>query len=385
LTRGKILVIDDDPDNREILDYNLTREGFEVVCARDAGEGLINLGVQKPDLIILDLIMPGVDGIEFCRQLKGDPDTRQLPVIMVTAKNDESDIILGLGVGADDYISKPFSSKELIARVRSALRRGPIRESAQLKLAAMENYVRNLEELLGVDSDNSDEEILSLAPTNKPLKPIAAARETGELPPLEGMLIVEEEETEPREERLTLEDLEARASRLRRNLQDTADLRIITSSGPDTLSLHYFSVTNGGPERLKIIDLERFVICNRLALDGALSTARKLYHDADKTRRRAIFRRIKQFLEKLFENLREILSPQGNGVLPYAGDNISSGVLFNFAAMLSLHTWETNDDVEAYLELFTARVEWPLMQLLEDPSERRKYFESIVFPEFERI
>jgi len=380
LARGKILVIDDDPDNREILDYNLSREGFEVICARDAGEGLSSLEAQKPDLIILDLVMPGVDGIELCQQLKSDPDTRQLPVIMVTAKNEESDVILGLGVGADDYISKPFKSKELIARVRSALRRGPIRESDQLKLAAMENYVRNLEDLLGMDSADPDDEILSLAPLDKTFRPTASSGKPLELPPIDSVLVVKDEEIEPLEEKPTLEELESRASLLRRTLRDDADLRIKTPSGPDTLSLHYFSVSDGAPEKLKIIDLERFVICNRLALDGALTMARKLYHDADKTRRKAVFRRIKQFLETLFNNLREMLSPQGNGMLPYTGNKINCGVLFNFAAMLSLNEWESADDVEVYLELFDAKVEWPLMQLLEDPLERRKYFESIVFP-----
>ena len=96
--------------------------------SRDGEQGLSRIRTDNPDLVILDLMLPGMDGVEVCRQVKADPVTRSIPVIMVTAKGEESDIVLGLGIGADDYISKPFSPRELIARVKVVLRRGAGRD-----------------------------------------------------------------------------------------------------------------------------------------------------------------------------------------------------------------------------------------------------------------
>ncbi len=124
----KILVIDDEPDIREVIRYNLSNDGFRVVTAVAGDEGIQAARSESPDLILLDLMLPGVDGLEVCRILKGESRTRTIPIIMVTAKGEESDIVLGLGVGADDYIVKPFSPKELVARVRAVLRRGVFRE-----------------------------------------------------------------------------------------------------------------------------------------------------------------------------------------------------------------------------------------------------------------
>ncbi len=119
----KIVVIEDEPDIREVIDYNLTREGFKVVAVDKGDEGARTVVREAPDLVLLDLLLPGLDGIEVCRKLKMDPITQNIPIIMVSAKGEESDIVLGLGVGADDYITKPFRPKELIARVRAVLRR----------------------------------------------------------------------------------------------------------------------------------------------------------------------------------------------------------------------------------------------------------------------
>ncbi len=121
----KILVIEDESDIREVIEYNLKREGFKVYCVGDGGEGVLAARKVAPDTILLDLMLPGVDGLEVCRRLKGDTVTERIPIIMVTAKGEESDIVLGLGVGADDYITKPFSPRELVARVKAVLRRGP--------------------------------------------------------------------------------------------------------------------------------------------------------------------------------------------------------------------------------------------------------------------
>ncbi len=128
MKREKILVVEDENDILEVIQYNLAREGYKVTCTRDGDQGLTRIKRDAPDLVILDLMLPGLDGIEVCRRIKQDPITNGIPVIMVTAKSEESDVILGLGVGADDYLTKPFSPKELVARVKTVLRRGPLKE-----------------------------------------------------------------------------------------------------------------------------------------------------------------------------------------------------------------------------------------------------------------
>jgi DNA-binding response OmpR family regulator len=130
VAKPKILVIEDESDILEVIQYNLEREGHKVVTCRNGELGLSRIRTDNPDLVILDLMLPGMDGVEVCRQVKADPVTRAIPIIMVTAKGEESDIVLGLGIGADDYITKPFSPKELIARVKVVLRRGGLREES---------------------------------------------------------------------------------------------------------------------------------------------------------------------------------------------------------------------------------------------------------------
>ncbi|SMF79161.1 response regulator [Pseudobacteriovorax antillogorgiicola] len=118
----RLLVVEDDPDIRELLRYNLTREGFEVLQANNGAEGLKMATSEAVDLIILDLMLPQLSGIEVCKKLRELPNTKSVPVIMLTAKGEETDIVFGLGVGADDYMVKPFSVKELVARVYTRLR-----------------------------------------------------------------------------------------------------------------------------------------------------------------------------------------------------------------------------------------------------------------------
>jgi two-component system phosphate regulon response regulator PhoB len=123
MAKQKILAVDDEEDILELLRFNLTKEGFTVVCAESGEEGLKTAHSQRPDLILLDLMLPGMDGLEVARRLKKEEATKDIPVIMVTAKGEEADIVTGLEVGAEDYITKPFSRKVLIARVRAVLRR----------------------------------------------------------------------------------------------------------------------------------------------------------------------------------------------------------------------------------------------------------------------
>jgi phosphate regulon transcriptional regulator PhoB len=119
----KILVVDDEPDIVSLISYNLKKEGFSVTAVSDGGEALRTIREGNFALVILDLMLPGIHGMEICRMLRRSAGTSQLPIIMLTAKGDETDRITGLEAGADDYMSKPFSPRELIARVRAVLRR----------------------------------------------------------------------------------------------------------------------------------------------------------------------------------------------------------------------------------------------------------------------
>ncbi|HOD65226.1 MAG TPA: response regulator [candidate division Zixibacteria bacterium] len=136
MAKEPILVIEDEQDIQELIAYNLAREGYRVVRAVTGEDGLACARREPPALVLLDLMLPGVDGLEVCRQLKHSPATRAIPIVMLTAKGEESDIVAGLEMGADDYIAKPFSPKVLIARIRAVLRRkatGP--EDAAARLA----------------------------------------------------------------------------------------------------------------------------------------------------------------------------------------------------------------------------------------------------------
>lgn len=124
----RIAVIEDESDILDVITYNLQREGYEVSAATDGAEGLETVRRSRPDLILLDLMLPSMDGLEVCRRIKADPTLRDVPIIIVSAKGEESDVVLGLGIGADDYVCKPFSPRELVARVQAGLRRGPLRE-----------------------------------------------------------------------------------------------------------------------------------------------------------------------------------------------------------------------------------------------------------------
>ena len=123
MSKEQILIIEDDEDITELLKYNLTREGYRVASVTSGEESLEAVKANVPDLILLDLMLPGLDGLEVCRLLKRDAQTSQIPIIMVTAKGEEVDIVTGLELGADDYITKPFSPKVLLARVRTVIRR----------------------------------------------------------------------------------------------------------------------------------------------------------------------------------------------------------------------------------------------------------------------
>lgn len=119
----KILVVEDEENIQELIRYNLAKEGYQVSCVLSGEKGLEAARTGNPDLVLLDLMLPGLDGLDVCKELKRDPATQDIAVIMVTAKGDETDIVTGLEFGADDYVIKPFSPKVLLSRVKAVLRR----------------------------------------------------------------------------------------------------------------------------------------------------------------------------------------------------------------------------------------------------------------------
>lgn len=123
MSEEQILAIEDEEDILEVIEYNLDREGFNVLTTQEGEEGFQMIKDNHPDLILLDLMLPDRDGLEICREIRDDGEIKNIPVIMVTAKDTESEVVLGLGVGADDYVTKPFNPKELVARVKAVLRR----------------------------------------------------------------------------------------------------------------------------------------------------------------------------------------------------------------------------------------------------------------------
>ena len=128
MSKPKILVIEDERSLVEVLSINLEREGFEVVVAHDGQEGLRQVQLKLPDLVVLDLMLPNKSGLEVCRELRMGPRTREVPIIMVTAKAEESDELVGFATGADDYVTKPYSMKVLVQRIKKELRRRQMKE-----------------------------------------------------------------------------------------------------------------------------------------------------------------------------------------------------------------------------------------------------------------
>jgi two-component system phosphate regulon response regulator PhoB len=131
MPKATILAIEDDPDIVEVVRYNLAREGFRVLVAGDGEKGLAEARRARPELVLLDLMLPGIDGLEVCKRMRADEALSATPIVMVTAKSEESDVVVGLEMGADDYLTKPFSPRELVARVRAVLRRAARNESSR--------------------------------------------------------------------------------------------------------------------------------------------------------------------------------------------------------------------------------------------------------------
>src|SRR5947209_7629220 len=136
MNRPRILLIDDERGLTKVLTYNLQREGYETLVAHDGREGLIKAQTHLPDLILLDLMLPVLNGLEVCRELRAGERTRTIPILMLTAKAEETDQVVGFSLGADDYVTKPFSVKVLMERIKALLRR---RESDNGKAETIEH------------------------------------------------------------------------------------------------------------------------------------------------------------------------------------------------------------------------------------------------------
>jgi two-component system phosphate regulon response regulator PhoB len=157
MARETILVIEDEREIQELLRYNLAREGYRVTCVGSGEEAIRGIRSAPPDLVLLDIMLPGMDGLEVCRALKKDSSTRHIPVIMLTAKGEETDVVTGLELGADDYVPKPFSPRVLVARVRAVLRRAagePEEEDAPLSVGELVIHPGRHEVLVGGQSVN---------------------------------------------------------------------------------------------------------------------------------------------------------------------------------------------------------------------------------------
>ncbi|HNT28275.1 MAG TPA: response regulator transcription factor [bacterium] len=140
MARERILVVDDEQDILELIRYNLSREGYQIDAVTSGEEAIKIARDRHPDLIILDLMLPGIDGLDVCRLLKGETRTAHIPIIMLTAKGEDSDVVTGLELGAEDYMTKPFSPKVLIARVRNILRRKTrTAEEKEVKMVIIED------------------------------------------------------------------------------------------------------------------------------------------------------------------------------------------------------------------------------------------------------
>jgi two-component system phosphate regulon response regulator PhoB len=143
MSREKVLVIDDEEDILELVRYNLAKEGYRVSGVLSGEEALTKAKEEMPDVVLLDLMLPGLDGLEVCRRLKGNPTTSRIPIVMLTAKGEDADIVTGLELGADDYVTKPFSPRVLLARIRAVLRRKRLEKTEDTSVVTVHDLTIN--------------------------------------------------------------------------------------------------------------------------------------------------------------------------------------------------------------------------------------------------
>jgi DNA-binding response OmpR family regulator len=145
----RVLIVDDDPDIQRLVSYNLSQAGFQVLSASSGRTALDSVQKQPPDLIILDIMMPDVDGMEVCRTLRQRENSRRIPIIMLTARGEEVDRVVGFELGADDYVSKPFSPRELVLRVKSIFRRVKVDHSQVIRIGTLQLFPERRQVFVG--------------------------------------------------------------------------------------------------------------------------------------------------------------------------------------------------------------------------------------------
>ncbi len=143
MPKEKILVVDDEEDILELVRYNLAKEGYQVACVTSGEQAMKEVKEDAPDLILLDLMLPGLDGLDVCKRLKSDPVTNVIPIIMLTAKGEDADIVTGLELGAEDYVTKPFSPRVLLARLKACLRRKRQEEADETGILRVGDFTIN--------------------------------------------------------------------------------------------------------------------------------------------------------------------------------------------------------------------------------------------------
>jgi two-component system phosphate regulon response regulator PhoB len=141
MAHESLLVVEDEDEIQELVQYNLAKEGYKVRCTGSGEEALKLAAAEQPRLIVLDLMLPGMDGLEVCRRLKGDPTTASIRIVILTAKGEETDVVTGLEMGADDYVTKPFSPRVLVARIRAVLRRSETESADESAAVRIHNLV----------------------------------------------------------------------------------------------------------------------------------------------------------------------------------------------------------------------------------------------------
>lgn len=143
MSKEKILVVDDEEDILELVRYNLVKDGYRVTCVSSGEQAIQKLREETPNVILLDLMLPGMDGLDVCKKLRTNPATAGIPIIMITAKGEDADIVTGLELGADDYLTKPFSPRVLLARIRAILRRNKQEEIDETSVLKIHDIVVN--------------------------------------------------------------------------------------------------------------------------------------------------------------------------------------------------------------------------------------------------
>jgi two-component system phosphate regulon response regulator PhoB len=143
MPKATVLIVDDEADIRELVRYNLEKEGYRVTAAEDGEQAMREVRAQPPDIVVLDLMLPGLDGLEVCRIMKADPTLSAIPILMLTAKGEEADVVVGLEMGADDYVIKPFSQRVLAARIKAVLRRRKQSERSESDVISLRDLVIN--------------------------------------------------------------------------------------------------------------------------------------------------------------------------------------------------------------------------------------------------